>query len=161
MSRKHIDPSQLIKRIGELQGKVSRLEHKLADELSQCKLRFENKASPFKQELAELQDTLQTWATNNRTKLLSGNAKAAKFATGEIGWRMGTRTVHIQYPEQVLDDLWQGGLDAYIRVKEEINKEAILANPEGVKGIRGISITRKETFYIKPLGVDRIAGGDK
>ena len=44
------------------------------------------------------------------------------------------------------------GLDRFIRTKQEINKEALLNEPEVAKGIAGITIkTGVEDFVIKPF----------
>ena len=42
-------------------------------------------------------------------------------------------------------------LKRFIRTKEEINKEAILDEPEVVASVKGISITQKEDFVIVPF----------
>ena len=43
------------------------------------------------------------------------------------------------------------GLTQSIRAKEEINKEAILNEPEAIKGVAGISISQGEDFVIVPF----------
>ena len=41
----------------------------------------------------------------------------------------------------------------FIRVKREVNKEAMLEDPELAKTVRGVSITKREQFFVKPSEV--------
>ncbi len=59
--------------------------------------------------------------------------------------------VFIRAIENVLDYLRMAGLNRFIRVKEEVNKDAILAEPEVVANIKGISITQREEFIVIPF----------
>ena len=43
------------------------------------------------------------------------------------------------------------GLERFLRTKEEIDKTAILAEPDAVEHIKGISITQREEFVIVPF----------
>ena len=51
----------------------------------------------------------------------------------------------------VLDALRRFDAARFIRVKEEINKEAILADPAAVAGIGGIRIEQGEVFEVVPF----------
>ena len=42
----------------------------------------------------------------------------------------------------------------FIRVKEEINKEAMLKEPELAETVRGVSITQREEFIVKPTEIE-------
>ncbi|EKL3458818.1 host-nuclease inhibitor Gam family protein, partial [Salmonella enterica] len=57
--------------------------------------------------------------------------------------------------EPVLDMLHRLGLERFIRTKEEVNKEAVLADPAAVKGIVGITVKQAtESFYVDPFEQD-------
>ena len=52
----------------------------------------------------------------------------------------------------VIETLEKLGLARFLRTKTEINKEAILADPDAVSGIAGLSIqTGVEDFVITPF----------
>jgi phage host-nuclease inhibitor protein Gam len=53
--------------------------------------------------------------------------------------------------EAVLDALRRAGLSRFIRTKDEVNKEAILNEPEAVARIPGISISQGEDFVVTPF----------
>lgn len=59
--------------------------------------------------------------------------------------------VVVRAVENVLDYLRQAGLDRFIRSKDEVNKEAVLAEPEAVAHIKGISFSQKEEFIVLPF----------
>lgn len=142
----------MIQRLGEVQREISRLEHNMNDELNPIKQHFENLARPLKEEFSTLQLGVQVWAEANKPSLLTGKTKTVKVATGDIGWRTSTPSVRITGVGLVLERFKQLGLNQFIRIKEEINKEAILANPAEVDDVRGVSITQAESFWIKPFG---------
>ena len=45
-------------------------------------------------------------------------------------------------------------LDRFLREKVEIDKNAILANPEAVTHVKGITVSQGEDFVIKPFATD-------
>lgn len=59
--------------------------------------------------------------------------------------------VVVRAVENVLDYLRMAGLNRFIRSKEEVNKDAILAEPEAVADIKGISISQREEFIVVPF----------
>ena len=57
--------------------------------------------------------------------------------------------------ERVLEALRRLGLHRFIRRKEEVNKEAILAEPQAVSAVPGISIAQGvEDFAITPFEIE-------
>ena len=95
---------------------------------------------------------MRIWCEANRELLTQGGkVKYANLASGEIKWRMTPPKVVVRALENVLDFLKQRGLHHLIRTKEEVNKEAIAAEPEAVEGVKGITITQREDFVIRPF----------
>ena len=109
----------------------------------------------LKKELGRLQTGVQTWCEANRAELTKdGKTKTANLTTGEVRWRKRPPSVTIKGVDVVLETLQRLGLTRFIRVKNEPNKEAMLAEPEAVRGIAGISIvTGQEDFIVTPLEV--------
>jgi phage host-nuclease inhibitor protein Gam len=50
-----------------------------------------------------------------------------------------------------MEALRKAGLERFIRTKEDLNKEAMLADPEAVASIPGISVSQREEFVIVPI----------
>lgn len=53
--------------------------------------------------------------------------------------------------DAVIAALKDAGLNDLVRVKEEINKDLILAEPARVAGIKGVRIESREEFVAKPF----------
>lgn len=140
----------LIENIGTLQRQVSRIEADMNDQMATIKASFEAKAQPLNQQIAEAFDAVHAWAEANRSTLLKGKLKSAKLATGDISWRITPPSVAIRGKDAVMDAL-KRLVPEFIRTKEEIDKDAILADPDRVEGIKGISISQREEFRIMPF----------
>ncbi|KKT96721.1 MAG: Mu-like protein prophage FluMu host-nuclease inhibitor protein gam, partial [Parcubacteria group bacterium GW2011_GWA2_45_15] len=52
--------------------------------------------------------------------------------------------------ESILESLKSLKLKRFIRTKEEIDKEAMLKEPETAKTVKGVSISQHEEFVAKP-----------
>ena len=102
---------------------------------------------------------MQIWFEANRDALTSGGkVKSAALTTGEIGWRMRPPSARITGQDAVLDVLRRLGFGRFIRQKEEVNKEAILNEPEAVAHVPGIAISQGEDFFITPFEAELAEG---
>lgn len=143
-----------IKAIGDLQRDLARISADVNDEIAA----LTNKAAPridsLRQRIEALQEGVQTWCEANRVEIC-GKGKTANLVTGEVNWRKRPASVGLSKVEDVLKRLRAMGLTRFIREKEEVNKEAILAEPAAVAGIKGIKVvTDVEDFVITPFEVD-------
>ncbi|ATE60140.1 host-nuclease inhibitor protein Gam [Thauera sinica] len=120
-----------IREIGERQRELARIQSDMNDELAHVKEKWETVAAPHAQRIDALTQGVQIWSEANRDTLTQGGkTKTAAFATGEVSWRIRPPSVRITGAEAVLDALRRLGLDRFIREKSEVNKEAILNEPE-------------------------------
>lgn len=141
----------LLEEIGLLQRQVARIEAVMNDELAEVKARHEEAAQPLNAEIEAKFTALHAWAEANRGELLRKGGKTAKLASGELAWRTTPKSVAIRQPTVVIETLKRLGLGDLVRTKEEVNKEAILAEPQRVEGIAGITISQREEFVAKPF----------
>jgi phage host-nuclease inhibitor protein Gam len=141
-----------IAEIGELQRGRAVIQARMNDELAKAKESFEAEAQPLGERMQLLTRGVQMWCEVNRTALTrGGRTKTAQLPSGEVGWRTSPPKVTIRGAEAVMDALRRLGLGRFIRTKEEISKEAILAEPDAVTMIQGIAITQAEEFVVKPF----------
>ncbi len=142
-----------IKNIGDLQRELARLETAMNDEIGQITERYSEPAEDLKKRLAVLQGGVQSWCEANRAELTDNHkVKFANLITGEVQWRIRPPSVTVRGADAVLELLRSKGLIRFIRTKEEVNKEAILNEPEAVQGLPGLTLnTGIEDFAIVPF----------
>lgn len=147
--------SDAIYRIGENQREVQRLQAELSERVAAIKAEYELRAQPFNDEIRALADAVHVYCEAHRGELTNdGKVKFARFASGEINWRMSPPKVVTKRGisvETLLELLKGRGLGRLIRTKEELNKEAILMEPEAIAGMREIAIEQAEQFAITPF----------
>lgn len=146
--------SASIAAIGAASRALQRLEADMNAELAAIKERWEQRAAPERKQIEALTQGVQVWCEANRAELLKGDAKTASFPAGEVQWRMRPPRVAVRGLEAVLETLRRLGLTRFLRTKEELNKDAILNEPEAIKGVAGISVEQGEDFVIKPFEVE-------
>ncbi len=118
------------------------------------------------QQLNELRDeavyTLQNFAEYHRESLFS-TKKSMELAHGTIGFQMGTPKVDKSKKvtwDGVLEDL--KAIDStFVRSKEEVNKELIIANRANYEFMFklskiGVTVVQEETFYVKAKEEDLV-----
>lgn len=109
----------------------------------------------FQGELEELGQGLHLYATAHRPVLTDGGRmQSAEFGTGRLGWKTGPPRTEIRQSEKVVKFLEDHDFEDFLRIKKEINREAMLADPERAETVPGVTIVQDEFFYIKPDDFD-------
>jgi phage host-nuclease inhibitor protein Gam len=153
------DTVEAIREIGEKEREITRLQADMNDELARVKERWEAEVLPLARRVTELTTGVQIWCEANRAALTqNGKVKTAAFASGEVAWRTRPPSVHITGVSAVLDALVRLGLSRFIREKREVNREAILNEPQAVAHVPGISIRQGEDFVIQPFEAELTGG---
>jgi phage host-nuclease inhibitor protein Gam len=138
--------------IGRIERDVERIQTEMNTDLSAIRETYETEAASHGDVLKGLRLGVEAWCEANRSELTDdGKTKTVQLASGEISWRTRPARVSLKGVDDLLAEIKRLGLDTLVRVKEEISKEAILANPNAVVGIKGIKIERGEDFVIKPF----------
>lgn len=142
-----------IKALGDLQRQLAREQATMNDAIAEITQSHQPRIDELKGLIEKKMVGIQTWAEANRAALTNDNkVKTANLTTGSIQWRIKPPSISIRGVESVLETLKRLGLTRFIRVKEEPNKEAMLNEPEVVKGIAGISIiSGVEDFVVTPF----------
>lgn len=143
-----------IRAIGDLQRELARMEADINDQIAEITNQAAPELDSLRERIQALQSGVQTWCEAHRVEIC-GKGKSADLVTGEVSWRKRPPSVSITKAEAVIERLRGLGLSRFIREKEEVNKEAILAEPAEVKGIKGIKVnTDVEDFVITPFEVE-------
>lgn len=150
------DAIRAVGRVGTLRREIA-AKKALADEaIRMIGERFETDTADFAAELAEHERGVQAWCEANRMILTNNDkVKFHDFGTGTVRWRSLPASVSIRGAEAVIEALKSLGLKAFIREKEEINKEAMLNDPDKARTVAGVTIKSEgEVFAIEPLELE-------
>lgn len=148
------DVANDIKAIGDLQRQLGRVEATINDQIAAITAQAAPQVDAMRERLQALQAGVQTWCESHRVEIC-GKGKSANLVTGEVNWRQRPPRVSVSKEEEVIQRLRGLGLLRFIREKEEINKEAILAEPSEIAGIKGIKVvTGVEDFVITPFEIE-------
>lgn len=152
------DAMRDIKTIGDLQRELGRIEADINDQIADLTKKAAPRIEQLRERLVELQAGVQTWCEANRVEIC-GKGKSANLVTGEVSWRQRPPSVSLPRAKDKVEALIQllraKGLTGFVRSKDEINKDAILADKDKVKDIKGIKVvTGVEDFVITPFEVE-------
>lgn len=149
------DCAAQIKVLGDTQRQFEREKARMNDEIAKITAKYQPTLETLDASCQTLATGIQTWCEANRATLCEGGGKTANLVTGEVSWRQRPPSVRITGAESVIETLKRMQLERFVRTNEEPNKDAILNEPEAVRGIAGISIVSGvEDFAIAPFGVD-------
>ena len=149
-----LDAQSAITSLGQVQRDLMRIEADINDQIAKINEAHAAQIEALRSRREALQAGIQTWCEAHRLEIC-GKGKSANLVTGEVQWRQRPPSVTVRNADSVIDQLGQLGLTQFVRVKHEVNKEAILAEPDAVQGVRGLSVsTGVEDFVITPFEVD-------
>jgi phage host-nuclease inhibitor protein Gam len=146
-----------INKIGRLHREIAVQTAAMNDEIAKITDRYTTVFAPLQDNIKFLQSGVQSWCEAYRNELTNGGkSKSGQFVTGTVQWRQKPPSVVVRGVDAVIEALNRLGLGRFVRIKEELNKEAILNEPEAVKGVAGLSIkTGVEDFVIQPFENDQ------
>lgn len=141
-----------LRRIGDLDREMIRLRTERDDAKAALDEAHGAAVAPLNDEIAALTAGLKTWAEANRQRLTqNGRVKHARLATGLIEWRRRPPRVTVKGADAVIAALEKAGLHRFLRRRVEVNREAVLDDPDAVRGIKGLSVgSAGEDFIAKP-----------
>ncbi len=153
------DAAADIRVIGDLTRKLTRTTAEMNDKIAVITAEYQPTLEAQGERIKNLQEGVQSFCEAYRAELTdNGRVKTANLVTGDVSWRQRPPSVGIRGMDAVIDTLKRLALGRFIRTKEEINKEAILNEPDAVRGVAGITlVTGVEDFVITPFEQDAAA----
>ena len=144
-----------IKSLGDAQRELTRIETWINDEVAALTAQHQGTITALKARIASLTEGIHWWCEANRAALCAQGGKTANLVTGEVAWRQRPPSVTVRAVEKTIALLKALKLDRFVRTKEEVNKEAILADPKALAGVAGITVVQGvEDFSVTPFEVE-------
>lgn len=148
---------EAIREIGDLNRQALRMQAEMNDRIAELQERYGAEVAPINERSRALTDGLQMFCDVNRERLTrGGKVKSFEFATGKVSWRLRPAKVSLKKIEDVIERIKAAGLgDRFLRVKEEVNKDAMLEDRVIASSIKGVTIgSNGEDFIVEPFETD-------
>lgn len=145
-----------IGRIGTLRREIEAHKSVADEQVREAGETLEAATAPLADELSQHQEGVQVYCEANRLTLTNeGKIKYHDFGTGRINWRMRPPKVSLRGADMIIEACRKLGLTQFLRVKEDINKDAMLADPDKARLIAGVTISSEgEEFIIEPTELE-------
>lgn len=145
------ETSEFIRRIGEHQRELDRIKIRTNNQIEKIKEKAVVDSSDHEEERGKLFEGIFIFAQGRRDELTEkGKKKTVHFPTGDILWRLTPPAVSLKNVMKVIESCISQGFRRFVRIKREVDKEAMLKEPEVAKKISGVTIGQKEEFVVKP-----------
>lgn len=143
-------------RIGTLRRQIEGHRASGGDRLKTIAEEIDAMIAPLQEQLAAEEQGLHTWCEAHRADLTGGGkVKFAELGTGTVKWRARPPKVGIRGVDIVIEGIKRLNLMRFLRVKEEINREAMLAEPDLARTLQGVTISSEgEDFEIVPAELE-------
>jgi len=149
------EASAAMAQMGNIQRTLADLDLQFDRMVADAQASREARAAPLRDQLLALAHSVAAYAEANRRALTANGRKSVVLPDGSVfGWRFTPPKVTVAKAGEVIAWLKARRLKRFIRIKEEVNKEAILAEPDFWGTIPGVSVSRREEFYIRPLALE-------
>ncbi|MEY9358985.1 phage host-nuclease inhibitor protein Gam [Bradyrhizobium yuanmingense] len=165
------EAAEMIAEYGKVAIEIMRIEADLNQALAGAKKTAEDLAAPFLKQAEDIYKGLHTYCAANRQQLLGNSGtKTVDFGTGTVKWRNNPPKVKITGGEDAVVELISlkkaeavekkdlptaASYGNFLRVKVEIDRDAMLKNPDLARTIPGVSIPKgREMFEVEPFGAE-------
>jgi phage host-nuclease inhibitor protein Gam len=137
-------------RVSALSRSVLAIEADYVKQVTELRKAVDAKVAPLVLEREQISLGLQIFAGAHRETLLVQDEKTVRLSGGSFGWRFTPPKVTLGRggEEKALANLRELELTDYIRIKESLDKEALLRDRPSIAGIK---YTQKEEFFLDPV----------
>ncbi len=148
------EAAEMIAEIGKLERQLKRAGANLEGVLAKVNTRAKDKAKPHHERISTLTAGLKKFCADRRAELTdNGKRQHIEFTSGECTWTKRPPRVSVRGgDDKAIILLKAHGLEALIRVKETIDRNAIRADPPLIENVKTITVgSAGEDFEVKPF----------
>ena len=148
------EAADALARIAEIRADMAEAERAFAAHVEELRRVLDTQAATLTQEEAALVAAIQDWAEANRRKLTNdGKRKSFAVGAGRAGWAKGKDRIEIEdgAEEAIMARMRALDLERFLRVKESIDKQALIKEPKLAATFAGVAIVEgAEAFFVEP-----------
>lgn len=145
---------QALRDHAEASAKLGKINAQVESSIQRVRDKYASEQDSLKTTISETMKKVQKWAQDNREEEF-GNKKSKDWGVGLIGFRTSTPSVKFDrgFKDKALGLLKELKLTAFIRIKEEVDRDKILESredPEIMQKLNtcGLKVVQDERFYI-------------
>lgn len=145
----------LVGDIAALKIRERELKARMDADLKEVRDRYEGQLAGLSESIGAKMPAALAWADNNADDF--GKLRSIEMLHGTIGWRTNTpslRTLSGWTWDRVLEKLLNIGAMTYVRTKQEVNKQALLADRDDLGGEEfrklGVRVVQEDEFFVEP-----------
>jgi len=149
------EANEVLMALGQAERDIETVNTRLNTSIEALKAAASAKIKPVQELNDERLLGLFAFAEANRGELTDeGKKKTVTLPTGTLAWRMTPPAVSLRGVKEILAELKARRLRRFIRVKLEVDKEAMLKEPKAAEKVPGVTISQREEFVVKPAETD-------
>lgn len=147
------EAAELVRELGACEREIAAANKALNDQVAALQAAAVVESQPHLDRRSQLLRAIAAFAEANRQALTGGGkTKTVKLpGGGELGWRFTPPKVTVSKAEDAIAWMKAHRMRRFIRTKPEVNREALLADPKAAARIPGVSISRTEELWVRPL----------
>lgn len=136
--------------IADLDDKFKLIDARLDKKKLRLQTRANAQLEPLKLRGKQLFEGIAAFAESRRGELTTEERKSVALAIGTLGWRLNPPYVEFDTDDDTMvARLEKLGLDKFIRIRKEPNREAMLEHRDEAEQVSGVSFEQDEDFYVK------------
>lgn len=134
------EADQYLRDIGALNIQLRDIDTNLREATAKLKQKAEDQAAPIRADVERKWLGLQSWAQANRKRMTQGG-KTIRLPSGSISWRILPAKVTLKGVLDIIALLKSNrNWKKFLRVKYEVDKDAMLKDKQTAKSIAGVTI---------------------
>lgn len=153
--------NELFAEYAQADAKLQKINAEKDIQITKIREKYQDKEAELCQVKEDAFEKLQHFALNNPDMFKA--RKSYEFPHGKIGFRTGTPKVMCMFKK------WEDAFvkiksvfPEFIRTKEEVDKEAIIANKDNEEiaaqyPMLGVKVVQEETFFVEPKKEEAVA----
>lgn len=146
---------KVAKRIVELVAKIGKVDADHEIGIAELTVAHSDKVGPLHDELAASVRAFEEFAKRDAATLFEGDKRSADWPEAVFGYRTHPAAVAIargHKEDAIVAALLKARKIKFLRRKTELNRDALLADPDAAKAINGIEIVQGESFFVATPG---------
>ena len=140
------DADKTLQKLCEIESQLEAIDNSADEEIAQIKERTATEGKALREQHKGLITAMESYAAYYREELFK-DRKSLERPFGTFGYRKAPDSIHVC--KETADLLKQHGLDQFLRIKTEPDKEAMLSLSEDTLALVRASRKSKEDFFIE------------